>query len=72
MNAKGKANKALWMEMKFHKKKGIAAGRDHKRYRAVVQASILHSCESWSLNKEMVDALHGWESRNLDLMSSRR
>ena len=38
----------------------------------VVQSCILHSCESWSWNKEMVDALHGWEGRNLDLMSSRR
>ena len=43
-----------------------------ERYREVVQSCILHSCESWSWNKEMVDALHGWESRNLDLMSSRR
>ena len=43
-----------------------------KRYREVVQSCILHSCESWNWNKEMVDTLHGWDSRNLDLMSSRR
>ena len=67
-----KADKALWMDIKFFKNKGIAVGRKHKRYREVVQSCILHSCESWSWNKEMVDTLHGWESRNLDLMSSRR
>ena len=38
----------------------------------MVQPCILHSCDSWSWNKEMVDTLHGWESRNLDLMISRR
>ena len=64
------ADKALWLDMKFHK--GIAEGRKHKRYREVVQSSILHTCESWCCNKEMVDTLHGWESRNLDLMSSGR
>ena len=67
-----KADKALWTDMKFYKNKGIAEERKHKRYREVVQSCILHSCESWSWNKEMVDTLHGWESRNLDLMSSRR
>ena len=41
-------------------------------YREVVQPCFLHSCEGWSWNKEMLDALHGWESRNLDLMSSRK
>ena len=30
----------------------------------------LHSCDRWSWNKGMVDTLHGWESKNLDLMSS--
>ena len=58
--------------MKFYKNTGIAEGRKHKRYREVVQSCILHSCESWTWNKEMVDTLHGWESRNLDLMSSKR
>ena len=61
-------DKALWMDMKFYKNNGIAEGRKHKRYKEVVQSCILHSCEGWSWNKEMVDALHGWESRNLDLM----
>ena len=51
-----KADKALWMDMKFYKNKRIAEGRKHRRYREVVQSSILHSCESWSWNKEMVDA----------------
>ena len=60
------------MDMKIYKKKGIAEGRKHTNYREVVQACILHSCESWSWDKEMVDALHGWERMNLDLMSSRR
>ena len=72
MSALNKADKALWMDMIFYKNNGIAEGRKHKRYREVVQSCILHSCESWSWNKEMVDTLHGWESRNLDLMSSRR
>ena len=67
-----KADKALWMDMKLCKNKGIAEGRKHKRYKEVVQSCILHSCESWSWDKEMIDALHGWEGRNLDLMSSRR
>ena len=67
-----KADKALWIDMKFLQEQRIAAGRKHKRCREVVQSSTLHSCESWSWNKEIVDALHGWESRNLDLMSSRR
>ena len=67
-----KADKAMWMDMKFYTNNGIAEGRKHKRYRKVVQSCILHSCESWSWNKEMVDALHGWASGNLDLVSSRR
>ena len=67
-----KADKALWMDMKFHKNKGLAEGKKHRRYREVVQSCIPHSSESWSLNKGMVDTLHGWDSRNLDLMSSRR
>ena len=65
-----KADRAFWMEK--YKNKGIAEGRTHKRYRDVVQPCILPSCVGWSRNKEMVDALHGWESRNLDLMSSRK
>ena len=65
-----KANRAFWRDIKFYKNKGIAEGRKHKRYREMVQPCILHSCEGWSRNKEMVDSLHGWESRNLDLMSS--
>ena len=59
------------MDMKFYKKIGIAEGRKHRRYREVVQPCLLHSCESWSWNKEMIDALHGGESKNLDLMSAR-
>ena len=54
-----KADKALWIDTKFYKNKGLAERRKHKRYREVVQSCILHSCESWSWNKEMVDALHG-------------
>ena len=64
-----KAGKAMWMDMKFYKNKGIAEVRTHRRYREVVQSCVLHSCESWSWNKETVDALHGWESKNLDLVS---
>ena len=67
-----KADKALWMDMKFYKNHGIAEGRKHKSYRAVVQPCLLHSCAGWSWNDEMVDALRGWESRNLDLMRSRK
>ena len=67
-----KADKALCIDMKCFKHEGISGGRKHKRYREVVQSCILHSCESWSWNMEMVDTLHGWETRNLDLMSSRR
>ena len=66
------ADKALWVDIKFYKHKVIAEGRKHKRYREVVHSCIVHSCESWSWNKKMVDTLHGWESRNLDLISSRR
>ena len=67
-----KANRAFWCDIKFYKNKGIAEGRKHKRYREVVQPCILHSCEGWSWNKEIFDSLHGWESRNLDLMSLRK
>ena len=41
-----KADKAVWMDMKFHKNKGIAEGRNHKRYREIVQSCLLHSCEN--------------------------
>ena len=54
------------MEMNFYKNNGAA----DTRHREVVLSCILHSCEGW--NKEMVNALHGWESRNLDPMSSRK
>ena len=54
-----KADKALWMDMKFYQSKGIAEGRKHKRYREVVQSCILHSLKSWRSIKEMVDTLHG-------------
>ena len=67
-----KQGKAMWMDMIFYKNRRIAEEREHKRYRGIVQSCLLHSCESWSWNKEMVDALHGWARRNLDLMSSRR
>ena len=46
------ADKAFRMDMKFYKNKGTAKGREHKRYREVVQSCILHPCESWSWNKE--------------------
>ena len=64
-----KADKAMCMDMEFYKNKGIAEGKKHRKYREVVQSCILHSRESWSWNKEMVDTLRG---RNLDLMSSKR
>ena len=67
-----KADKAMWLDAKFYQNNGIAEGRKHRRYREVVQSCLLHSCESWSWKKEMIDALHGWESRNLDMMSSKR
>ena len=68
-----KANRAFWCDIKkFYKNKGIAEGRKHKRYREVVQPCILDSCEGWSWNKEMVDSFHGWASRNLDLISSKK
>ena len=53
---KNKADKALCMDMKFYKNKGIAEGKKHKRYRELVQWCIHHSCESVSWNKEMIDA----------------
>ena len=59
------ADKASWADMKFYKNGGIAEGRKHRGYREVVQSCVLHSRESWSWNKDMVDTLHGWESRNL-------
>ena len=43
----------------------LLKGGSRKRYRQVVQPCLLHSCEGWSWNKEMVDTLHRWESRNL-------
>ena len=67
-----KADRAFLDGLKKYKNKGIAEGRKHKRYREVVQPCVLHSCEGWSWNKEMVDSLHGRESRNLDLMRSRK
>ena len=53
----------------IQKNQGTAEGRKHKRYRELVPSCILHSCDSWSWNKEMVNTLHGWESRKLDLLS---
>ena len=44
----GQADKALWADMKFYKNKGISEGKKHGRYRVVVQACILHSCEGWN------------------------
>ena len=41
-----KADKALQMEMIFHKNKGIAEGRKHKRKNEVVQACILLRAEA--------------------------
>ena len=64
-----KADKAPWVDMKFFRNKGTAEGRRHQRFREVVQMYDLHSCEGWSGNKEMVDALHGWASMNLDMSS---
>ena len=52
--------------------KAMGAHMQLREERAVMQSCIHHSSESWSWNKEMVDALHGCEIRNLDLMSSRR
>ena len=49
----------------------LLKGRSSKSNREVVQPWILHSCEGWSWNKEMVDSLHGWESRNLDRNGSK-
>ena len=66
-----KADKAPWVDMKFFRKKETAEGRRHKRFREVVQMYVLQLCEGWRGNKEMVDALHGWASMNLDIMSSR-
>ena len=57
-----KAGKAMWMDMKFYKNKGIAEVRTHRRYREVVQSCVLHSCESWSWNKERVDSF-AWLGR---------
>ena len=64
-----KADKAMWMDTHFYKNKGIAEGKNHK---GTERWCNRKSSENWSWNKEMVDALRGWESRNLDLMSSRR
>ena len=38
-----KADKALWMDLKFNKNQGFAEGRKHKRYQEVVQSCLLHS-----------------------------
>ena len=38
----GKADKSLWMSMKFSKNKGIAEGRKHKK-RQINGASVLSS-----------------------------
>ena len=54
-----KADRAFWMDFKICKNNGIAEASKHKRHREVVQPCILHSCEGWSWNKEMVDPLHG-------------
>ena len=56
----------------FSKNTGNDEWRKHRRYREVVQSRILLSCHGWSWNKWTIDALHGWEIRNLDLMSLRR
>ena len=67
-----RVDKALCMDTRFYKNKGIANMWKHKRCREVVQTCLLHSSESLSWKKEMVDTLHGWESRFLDLMSMRK
>ena len=35
-----KVDKAMWMDIKFHKNKGIAEGRKHSKYKEVVQWSM--------------------------------
>ena len=44
---------------------GNAEGRKNKRYREVVQSCILHSCGSWSWNKEMVHAFSWMRKQEL-------
>ena len=68
-----KADGALWLDMEnCLQKLWNCTRKKHKKFREVVQPCILHSCEGWSWNKQVVDALRGWESRDLDLTSSRK
>ena len=67
-----KADKAMWMDMKLYKNKELLKERNTKGTERWYNRAFFTHRESLSWNKEMVDTLHGWESRNLDLMSSRR
>ena len=55
-------------DMTFYKHIGFCDGREHGRDRAVVLACILHSCEGWSWTEELVDTVHRWESRSLEII----
>ena len=58
--------KAMWMDMKFYTTKTIPEGRNHERYRLVVQACSLHASESGAGQKLCLD-----ESRNLETIGAR-
>ena len=68
-----KANKAMWMDMKLLQEQRDGGRKKTQKVQGSgtsVHPSLMRKLElEW--NKEMIDALHGWECRNLDLMGSR-
>ena len=69
-----KADKALWMDIEILQKKQRNCRREEaqKVERSGGRLAFFTHVVAWSWNKEMVDALHGWESSHWDIMSSRK
>ena len=65
------ADRAMRKDRRSCRIKGIIEGRKHERKTQVVQAWLLHTGERGQWTKELVDALHALESRNLEVISAR-
>ena len=61
------ADKAMWKGYQILQEQGDCGG---KQTRYIQESGAVVHSSSW--NKEMVDALHEWASKNLDLVRSRR
>ena len=59
------ADRAFRSAPRFHNNRGLP-----DRDRQVVHACLLHTGDTWT--KDLVDALHGWESRCVEMIGTRR